>query len=453
MSTDSHRQSIGLLGDCMISRPLSVFKEERYLKVRDILKAADTVFANFESNVHPYLDDPFAQRDGGGSYITTEPALLEGLKWFGVEMVASGSSHADDYGPKGILDTCRYLDEWGIVHAGSGRNLAEARAPAYLETPNGRIGLVAATAQFRPGNRAGDQRYDTLGHPGVNGIRHKHIHQVDRETLDELRRIGKKIGWEAQTTRRRNQGDPAHSGEEDGKTYNFLGKTFELADDFGIRSVANKNDVEENLRQVRTARYFSDRVIVSLHCHDQGGPTYMTAERRTEVDDMADFALDFARRCVDDGADIVVMHGPQVPMAVQIYKGKPIFHGIGAFVFQIETMRFIPAEAYERYDLDPRATPADFIEARYAGDTRGHTANPLQWEQVFAVCDFAGDDLDEVRIYPTDLGHQGPRTRRGRPMLADEVMGTRIINRVKRLSARYDTEVTLRDGVGVVTAR
>ena len=46
-----------------------------------------------------------------------------------------------------------------------------------------------------------------------------------------------------------------------------------------------------------------------------------------------------------------------------------MLHGIGAFIFQVETMRFLPAEAYERYDLSDRATPADFIQARYQGDT------------------------------------------------------------------------------------
>ncbi len=450
MSSDSHRQSIGLLGDCMISRPLTVFKEERYLKLRDILTATDAVIANLESNVHPYLDDPFAQRTGGGSYITTEPQFLEGLKWFGVKMVASGSSHADDYGPKGIMDTLRYLDQYGIAHAGSGRNLAEARAPAYIDTATGRIALVGATAQFNPGARAGDQRYDTLGYPGVNAIRHKEVFKVDKATMDHLRKVGETIGWEAEKGRRREQGDTGHA--EDGNSYDFLGKRFELSDKIGISSSANKSDIDETLRQVRAARFFADRVVVSFHCHDQGGPTYKTAKRRTEVLDMADFAIDFAKKCIDAGADIFFMHGPQVPMAVQMYKGKPIFHGIGAFAFQIETMRYLPAEAYERYNLDARATPADFLQARYAGDTRGHTGNPLQWEQVFAICDFAGDDVEQVRIYPTDLGHQGPRTRRGRPFLAEGAMAERIIGRVSQLSARYDTKVVFKDGMGVIKA-
>ena len=175
----SDRLTIALTGDSMVTRSLSVFKEEPYLRMRDMLKSADAVFTNFEANAHPYLDDPQAQRDGGGSYVTTEPALLDDLKWLGVNMVACGSSHADDYGPKGILDTLRYLDEAGIAHAGSGRHLAEARAPAYVETARGRIALVAATWQFKPGSKAGDQRYDTLGYPGVNGFRHKEVYSLD----------------------------------------------------------------------------------------------------------------------------------------------------------------------------------------------------------------------------------------------------------------------------------
>ena len=83
----------------------------------------------------------------------------------------------------------------------------------------------------------------------------------------------------------------------------------------------------ENLRQVRNARAFADKVIVSLHCHDLGGPTLLIARRRTEVDDLADFAIDFGRRAIEAGADIFVAHGPQVPLAVELYKRKPMLHG------------------------------------------------------------------------------------------------------------------------------
>jgi poly-gamma-glutamate capsule biosynthesis protein CapA/YwtB (metallophosphatase superfamily) len=444
----SDRLNIALTGDSMVTRSLSVFNEEPYLRMRDILKSADVVFTNFEANAHPYLDDPHAQRDGGGTYVTTEPRLLADLKWMGVNLVSCGSSHADDYGPKGILDTLRYLDEAGIAHAGSGRHLAEARAPAYVETARGRIALVAATSQYKPGSKAGDQRYDTLGYPGVNGLRHKVVYGLDKPMLDELRKIGAAIGWDASVERRRFQGDPVPKRSED--SYNFLGRRFKVGMP-GEATFVDEDDLKENLRQVRNACAFADKVIVSLHCHDFGGSTLLTARRRTEIDDLADFAIDFGRRSIDAGADIFVCHGPQVPMAVELYKGKPMLHGIGTFVFHVETMKYLPAEAYQRYGLDDRATPADFIAARYQDDTLGHAADPAQWEQMFAMCEFYGDDLIGLQLYPIDLGHQRPRTGRGRPMLADQVVADRVLARVERLSAKYGTRIERRDGIGTVT--
>ena len=444
----SAKQTIALLGDVMMSRSVSVFREPEYLRMRDLLRASDVVFANFESCVHNYLEDPQQQRNGGGSYVTTEPQLLKDLKWFGVNMVACGSGHADDYGVKGVFDTMRYLDEAEIAHAGSGRHLAEARSPAFLETATGRIALVATSGQFKGSARAGDQRYDTLGHPGVNGFRHKEVYEVDQTTLNQLREIGQRVGWEQELLRRSNQGDPEKNNSND--VYNFLGKTFRLGPKFAIKTEPNRSDLNENVRQVKYARGMADRVIASFHGHEQGGETLFTAERRSDIEDIADYTLEYGRACIDAGADIFVSHGPQSPMAVQVYNGKALLHGVGTFIFQIETMKYLPAEAYERYNLGDRATPADFIDTRYGHGTKGHAGDPLQWEQVFSVCDFEGDRLSEIRIYPIDLGHKRPRSQRGRPVPAQGEMAQRILSRIQKLSAKYDTKVDIRDGVGVV---
>jgi poly-gamma-glutamate synthesis protein (capsule biosynthesis protein) len=452
MPGSGNKQTIAITGDSMVTQRLSVFDEPAYLRIRDILQSADAVFTNLEAPVHAYLDDPHLQRDGGGTYVTMEPHLLDDLKWLGVNLVACGSSHADDYGAKGMLDTLRYLDAAGIPHAGLGRHMAEARTPAYLETARGRVALIAASSEFKPGARAGEQRYDTAGHPGVNALRHKTVYQVDAEMLAQLRAIGQAVGWEAAVERRRYQGDSKFTQSPDDK-YNFLGKSFVLANEHGEKTFCDEADVEENMRQIRNARYFADKVIVSLHCHDMGGPTLLTAQQRTELDQLADFAIDFGRRAIDAGADIFVAHGPQIPLAVELYKGKPMLHGVGTFIFQVETIKYLPAEAYERYELGDRATPADFVQHRYRGDTRGHTADPSQWEQVFAVCDFAGEDLSELRLYPIELGFRRSRSQRGRPLMADDQLGKQIIGRVRDLSAKYGTMVDFRDGIGVVMPR
>ena len=52
------------------------------------------------------------------------------------------------------MATVRHLEQAGIMFAGSGQNLAEARRPGYLDTRAGRVALVATTATYRPWNAA-----------------------------------------------------------------------------------------------------------------------------------------------------------------------------------------------------------------------------------------------------------------------------------------------------------
>lgn len=440
---ESGEISIAVAGDTIPTRRWNMFREDRFLKIREILHGADAVFANLETNVHKYLDGGHKPHEGGGTYLTTEPAILEDLKWLGVNLMACGSSHADDYGPDTILQTIEYLDAAGIAHAGSGRHLAEARAPGFLDTPRGRVGLIAAV-EGRD-SRAGEQRRDTFGYPGTNGIRYREVYEVDLATLDAVKRAGRELGWDLQ----RGRGGSAPPAA-DAKTYNFFGLTFALGKQFEVRSLANKTDVAENMQQVRFAKEFADYAIASLHCHGQGGPTYKTAELRSGVEELADWAVDYAHQCIDAGADIFTGHGPQCQLGIEIYKNRPIFYGLGCFFHQLETLAYLPHEAYERFSLDDHSTAFDFIKARYAGGTKGHPADPLQWEQAFAVCDMTPDGLKEVRIYPIDLGYGKPRTMRGRPLLAEPEVGERIIARIAGISKQYGTVVQYKDGIGII---
>jgi hypothetical protein len=122
--------NIALAGDCMPTRRLSVFREDRYLRLRDIFCEADVGFAHLEATVHTFLEGHLNLSEG--TYITTEPSLLEDIKWFGINVVSCAGSHSFDYGEEGILRTMQHLDKAGIIHAGTGRHLREARSPAFL---------------------------------------------------------------------------------------------------------------------------------------------------------------------------------------------------------------------------------------------------------------------------------------------------------------------------------
>jgi len=439
-----------LLGDVMPTRRLSVFGEERYLKLREICADADATFANLETSVHQYLAGH--QGISGGTYMTTEPHLLEDLKWFGVNLVSTANNHAFDYGEEGIVATCQYLDAAGIAHAGTGRHLREARCPAYLDTARGRVALIAATATMPAHSVAGEQRPDTPGRAGINPLRHSISHIVDDRGLQELRRLGAALGFDAARVRRRNLGDArSHISNDGDLEYSFGNMRFEKGDAFGLRTMANKRDVEENLHQVKEARRMSDWVVVSLHCHELGGEKLRAAAHRSEIDELADFAVDFAHRCIDAGADIFVAHGPQQPFGIEIYKNRPIFYSVGTTIFELETPRFLAEEAYARYGLESNAGPADFADIRYQNDSVGHPADPNYWKQVVAKCEFRAKKLSRIDLYPLDLGFGKPRWQRGRPLLADEKLGQEIIEKVARLSGRRGTEVRWQDGRGVIS--
>ena len=131
--------------------------------------------------------------------------------------------------------------------------ISRRRARRPISRPRrGRIALVATTAQFHGSARAGDQRYDTLGHPGVNGFRHKQVYEVDAATLAQLREIGERIGWEAEVERRRNQGDPGKVKAH--RHLQFSRQDLPTRQQFAIKTEPNPIDLRENVRQVKHAR-------------------------------------------------------------------------------------------------------------------------------------------------------------------------------------------------------
>jgi len=441
--------SIALAGDTMLTRKLTPFNEQRFLALREILRGADAALANLEGTVHTW--DEGTPGITQGTFMTTDPKLLEDLKWFGINMVSCANNHAFDYGEGGVLANIRHLDDAGLVHAGTGRNLAEARAPGYLDTTNGRVALIAATATFRPWNQAGEQRPDLRGRPGINPLGFKTTYRVDATALEQLQRMSRELGFEMGKERARKH---FYSDKEiaDNKEFevDFLGNRFVGKGHFSIATEGTSRDIHDNLRWIREARRQADWVVVSVHCHEFGGATLLTAGTRAELEEPADFVIDFAHRAIDEGADVVVSHGPHFPLGIEIYKDRPILYSVGNLVFQNETVGFFPADAYERFDLDLKATPADFLDARTNGGKKGHPSDPAYWENMFAVCQFSKNKLKEIKIHPIDQGFGRPRPQRGRPLLAEGQVADRVIERVARLSKRYGTKVVNREGIGVI---
>ena len=50
-------------------------------------------------------------------------------------------------------------------------------------------------------------------------------------------------------------------------------------------------------------------------------------------EEVLDYMTEIAHAAIDAGADIVVGHGPHYSLPVEVYRGKPIFYGLGSFSF------------------------------------------------------------------------------------------------------------------------
>jgi poly-gamma-glutamate capsule biosynthesis protein CapA/YwtB (metallophosphatase superfamily) len=442
--------SIALGGDILLSRGMQVYREPEFLRLRELLSSADACFANLESSVLRYGEGLPAVRTG--THMVTEPELLDDLKWLGIKMVSCANSHSLNFGEEGLLLQNRYLDDAKITHSGTGKNLREASSPAYFETANGRVALVAATAHLpAQSNRASHQRVDFAGKPGVNALGFSVTFVVDKESFRALHRISQSLGFDRERSRTIQRGfqSAAELGTFDETELEFRGERYQLGESFDIVTKCNRRDLEENLRQVREARRQADFVLVSLHNQDTLGRSWLHAAKVTDIETQPEFVGEFAHACIDAGADLLAIHGPHMFMGIEVYKGKPIFYSLGNFFMQNETLRQVPAHHYERFGLDPYSTPADFFDARTAGD-KGHPATREYWESAVALCRFDAGKLSEIEVYPIEMGFGRPRSQRGRPLLANAQEGKRIMQRIVRLSKDLGTAIEERDGRGVI---
>ena len=443
MSPESHlyeaergELSLAATGDSLMARPISSFREERFLALLDLIRGADVAFTNLETQVHRF--EPYPSAVSGGTYTAAHPELLKELEWAGFAIVSSSNNHAYDYGEGGVLTTLENLEASSLVFSGLGRNLSGARAPGYLESPVGRVALLSTTSTFPEAARAGEQRHELQGRPGASTLGSDTTYVVDKTSFKDLRRIRDTLGTEGEAEHRRHLG---FGGDEDTDTaFHFLGGKFAQGEGFATRTSPDESDMNDIMRWVGEARRQADWVLLSIHSHEFDG----------SMEQPAQFLHTFARRCIDEGVDAVLGHGPHLLRGIEVYKGKPILYSLGNFIFQNEAITRFPTDIYSRVGLDLTATPADYYDARSQKDTRGFPADPLYWESVVAVLNLKREGPGEVRLHPVDLGYGRPRSQRGRPLLADEELGGKILTGLQGLSRAYGTEIKLVDGVGVI---
>lgn len=413
--------TIAAVGDLMYLRPMLVTIEKQSPRMLRILRDADVTFGNLETSVVDLTTFKGApQAESGGTWMIAAPGVPSDIARMGFDIVSHANNHTNDWGAEGLLETIQRLDAAGLVHAGTGRTLAGARAPRYFDAAAGRIGLVAASSTFKPAARAGDPLGEAPGRPGVNALRTQRIGLVSEDDLAVIARLtqtkaGEPVRFEGVVFRAERNSGPA------------LEISYEI----------NAADANANLLAVRQAKQNSNFAVFSLHSHEPGNLSETPAE----------FAVALAHKAIDDGADMFIGHGPHQLRGVEIYKGKPIFYSLGNFAMMNNSLDVVPEDMYERYGLTPGSVTAP--ELLHAS-TAVRFADARFYESVIAVSRYVGGSLAEIRMYPLDLGHRALGAARGVPKLADANAGRHILERMKRLCAVLGTHVSIESGVGVI---
>lgn len=426
---DTGTFSFALTGDSIITRRLSVFKEPAFLGLIDLIRGADAAFTNLEMLFHDY--ETYAMHESGGTYMRADPALVKDLVWAGFDLVSRANNHTGDYAVDAMRKTTKYVADAGLVQAGVGESLNEAREPGFLETARARVALISAASTFTGHSRAGRSRGDMPARPGLNPLRFTTTYVTTADGLAKLREGVDAAGFGG---RGGGRGAPA--------ALTVFGTRVVVGDTPGIHTAPLEEDLDEIAAAVKSAARMADYTIVTVHAHEGARGDRLAP---------AEFLVTFARAMIDAGADVFVGHGPHVLRGIEIYKGKPILYSLGDFIFQNDTLDRLPSENYEQYRLGPDATVADFNARRYgADDSRGFVADPLIWESVVAVPRFKGRQLVELALHPISLGFRKPASQRGRPLLADPALGQKILDDVITLSAAMGTKIVVRNGIGYV---
>jgi len=423
------RFTLALTGDAIITRRLSPYKEPSFLRMVELIRSADAAFTNLEMLFHDY--EPFPASSSGGTYMRAEPALARELVWAGIDLVSMANNHTGDYAQDGMRITRRHVEAAGLVGAGVGEDLAEAREARFLETQDGRVALISVASSFTDHSVAGPAKGAVRGRPGLNPLRVLTTRTLQREHLERIRET---------------LGDAGLRVSDPGEPLNVFGTRVHPGETLGTDTEPDPRDVEEIAAVVRNAAVLADYVIVTIHAH-QGGD----GGRSTP----GEFLVTFARAMIDAGADVFVGHGPHVLRGIELYRGKPILYSLGDFVFQNETLLRLPYDNYAPYDLgeDNLAWVADFNARRYDNDTRGFPADREIWESVVAVPTFEGERLVSLELHPITLGFGEAPSVRGRPLLADRELGRKIIQDLIDRSRPFGTAIEWDEGKGIGVVR
>jgi len=244
-----------------------------FARIEDTLRRADVLFGNLECCFHEPGAGHSVEREGFYAPLASAQALAIG------GFHAIGNANNVNYGEEAIRSSLKQLDGIGVPCTGAGANRKDARAPALVNHEGLRFGFLQRTSVYWP---TGHEATDTSAGIAVLAGRtaYEPILHTRRPGIPPANRPGL---------------PPA------------------------ILTWADPRSLVEFIDELRALRARADIVVASHHWG--------------LFEEVLDYQVEIGHAAIDNGADVVMGHGPHYACAVEMYRGKPIFYGLGSFSF------------------------------------------------------------------------------------------------------------------------
>ena len=421
-------------GDAFMTRRLPKEGYPGFDKIQKIIKAHDVRFNNLEITIHN--QEGYPATVSGVTWAMAEPEILDDLQRYGFNLYNTANNHSGDYSCGGVLATIKYLRERDMVFAGTGETLREAAAPAYLETPNARVALIACSSTTAGASAiAGNRSISMIGRPGLNPIRRKTTYHVEQKYFDMLKEVADKTCMNAGQLYSIACGY-ANPLPED--KLNFGGLSFALDDKTEKHTAPDKVDMDRMIANIKEARRQADYVLVSIHSHTFDG---------LDTVPPAEYLKIFAHECIDAGADAILGHGPHELRGIEIYNGKPIFYSLGNFIFQTETVSLQPADAYENKKMPHDTMVGEYMNQRSQNGTRGYCVLENIWRTVMAGFTAEDGKITQIQLYPVTLNMGAPRSKMGIPHIAEN---NEVLKYLAEISEPFGTKIEVGEDMAII---
>ncbi|MBR5542707.1 MAG: CapA family protein [Oscillospiraceae bacterium] len=390
------------VGDIIIQK--RIFEGyEGFSELAPFIREGDARFFNLETTLN-HEGETCASQFSGGTYLRTNPEVLDDLRGFGFNMTSFNNNHVLDFWYDGFKCTLDAVKKSGLVHSGAGMNLAEASAPKYLETKNGRVALISVSTSFGASAMAGEQTARVPGRPGINGLRVGSYVELPREDLDYIKKIADKTKINVETEIIRKEGYYAELADDEAE---FGSMKFKLGDTARVVKTINKEDIARVDKAIYEAKLQADYIMISIHSHGLAGDA---------KENPSEYLIDFAHHCIDEGANAIVGHGPHLLRPIEVYKDCPIFYSLGDFVLQLYDIEFAPEDFFAKHGLHAHSsTVHELLKKRSKDFTVGLMTDPRMFRAVIPLWETEGGKLTKLTLMPVEMSMDGNRSEQGLP--------------------------------------